>query len=132
MGTALASSNGQVYPTPVFQLSPPAGGGSAWAFSLIWQFPASDCADGVGQMIEGPSGTIYAPCSDYVDGNGNEPGNIFSLTPPGAGSTSWTKQVLYSFAGGQDGGLPSHGSGSGWPGQSLRHDIRWGRQPSSA
>jgi uncharacterized repeat protein (TIGR03803 family) len=108
-GTALASSNGQVFPTPVFQLAPPKHANGAWAFSLIWQFPDTDCADGPVQMIEGPDGTIYSPCSDNIGKDGNAPGNIFSLTPPAQGKTAWTKQVLWKFHGRKDGGHPHTG-----------------------
>ena len=35
-------------------------------------------------------------------------GTIFSLTPPVAGQTAWSENVLYSFTGGADGGSPDN------------------------
>ena len=105
-GTALASSNGQVYPTPLFQLAPPAQGQKGWNFSLIYQFPASECADGVGQLIEDAYGTIYGPCSDNLGSGGDQPGNIFTLTIPASSKAPWTRKVLWTFTGGADGGHP--------------------------
>jgi len=105
-GTALASSNGQEFPEPLYQLAPPAHDQKNWNFSLIYQFPGTECADGVGQLIEDPHGTIYGPCSDNVANGQDQPGNIFTLTPPASTQKSWTLKLLWSFSGGADGGHP--------------------------
>ena len=36
-------------------------------------------------------------------------GTVYKLTPPAAHQTSWTESVIYSFAGGADGGFPFAG-----------------------
>ena len=105
-GTALASSNGRAFPTPLFQLRPPVHGQNGWNFSLIYQFPPAECADGVGQLIEDAHGVIYGPCSDNLGSGGDQPGNIFSLTIPASSNAPWTRKVLWSFSGGADGGHP--------------------------
>jgi hypothetical protein len=105
-GTALASSNGKVYPTPVFQLLPPAKGQSAWRFSIIHGFSAAECADGVGPLIQNAAGTIFGACSQNVIKGVAQYGNVFSLTPPSGGSGKWTYTRLYTFTGGSDGGVP--------------------------
>jgi hypothetical protein len=103
-GSALASSNGQVFPTPLFRLGPPARGSKTWNFSLAYQFVPSECADGIGQLTEGKDGVIYGPCGMAT--GGNTLGNIFTLTPPATSQTGWTRNVLWQFGGGRDGGHP--------------------------
>lgn len=105
-GTTLASSNGQVYPPPLFRLAPPAHGQTTWNFAIVHQFAPSECGDGTGQMVEGRHGVIYAPCSDNLVNGGDGPGDIFTLTPPAGTGQNWTLQVLYDFTGGADGGHP--------------------------
>jgi hypothetical protein len=105
-GTALASSNGKVYPTPVFQLLPPAKGQSSWGFSVIHGFKPAECADGVGPLIESPAGTIFGACAQNVAKGRPQFGNVFSLTPPSGNSGKWIYTRLYTFTGGSDGGAP--------------------------
>ncbi len=40
-------------------------------------------------------------------GGSSGAGTVFKLTPPTAGKTLWTENILYSFTGGSDGGTPS-------------------------
>jgi uncharacterized repeat protein (TIGR03803 family) len=108
-GSALASSNGQAFPEPLFRLAPPAPHQKAWSFSVIYPFTSAECADGIGPLIEGTGGTIYGPCSDNLGQGGDQPGNIFSLTPPATAGAPWTKTVLWTFTGGADGGHPQTG-----------------------
>jgi hypothetical protein len=42
-------------------------------------------------------------CSGFV---GSGCGTAFKLTPPAEGKTAWTETTLWSFSGGDDGGLP--------------------------
>jgi len=105
-GATLASSNGQRYPVPLFRLAPPPPHSRQWVFSLAYQFSLAECSDGVGQLIEDQSLTIYGPCSDNVVNGVDQPGNVFSLTPPANPQNPWTKTLLYSFTGGADGGHP--------------------------
>ncbi len=106
-GTAIASSNGKAFPTPVWQLSPPAPHETLWHFSLIHQFSGrNECADGIGQLIQGADGTIYGPCKQTQNGTKDQYGNIFSLTPPASGQGRWAYTKLYTFEGQGDGAYP--------------------------
>lgn len=105
-GSAIPSSNGQRYPSTVFQVAPPAAAQGAWQFRTIHAFPPSHCAAGVRQLAEDAAGTLYGPCSDTVIGGHNAPGTLFSLTPPAGGQGAWTYRLLWRFTGGADGGHP--------------------------
>src|SRR5262249_50566494 len=59
-----------------------------------------------GPLLRDASGALYGTSSgggDYYYGT------VFKLTPPAAGQTELTLNVLYAFAGGVDGGSPNAG-----------------------
>ncbi len=58
-------------------------------------------ADSNGSLY-GVAGTGGISCSENVEGCGV----VYKLSPPASGSGSWRQAVLYSFAGGADGGDP--------------------------
>jgi len=112
-GTTLAGGGGQIIPGElsnagaVFELSPPSGGGSAWHETLIHSFngdtgePATtDGESPYGGLIFDALGNLYGTTAQ---GGTNDYGTAFRLSPPAAGSTTWTQSVLHNFQGYPDG-----------------------------
>jgi hypothetical protein len=92
----------------VFEMTPPPTGGSAWTFTTIYTF--KNGADGLEPqgLIGDPEGNLYG---DELYG-GHGPcgcGLVFELSPPTAGQAEWTKTVLHTFKGGDDGAYPRNG-----------------------
>jgi uncharacterized repeat protein (TIGR03803 family) len=60
-----------------------------------------------------PSAGLIMDANGALDGTtaggGAGKGTVFELTPPAAGTGTWTEKVLYAFKGGADGGNPSGG-----------------------
>ena len=80
----------------VFQLTPPTGTGQPWTYSVLHSFVLGT-SDGCGPfaaLIVDPSGTLYGTTNS---GGATWGGTVFSLTPPAAGSTSWTETLLFQF-----------------------------------
>jgi len=96
-----------------FELSPPATSGGAWTEQVIYSFRYTcnnrTTNDGghpnTGLAING-SGVLYG--TTWV---GGQPymGTVFKLTPPSAGHTAWSEQVIYTFTGASDGSFPVYG-----------------------
>jgi len=93
----------------VFQLSPPANGGTPWTYTLLQSFTALD--ERPTGLLAGPGGSLYgetihggqtANCSVGC-------GQVFQLSPPSKGQTVWTETILYAFSGGTDGAYPRDG-----------------------
>lgn len=85
----------------VYELTP---SGNGWLLGLLHVF----CSSGDGEsptsgVIFDKKGNLYG--TTYGGGQFGF-GTAFQLTPSGAG---WTENILYSFSGGADGGLPSGG-----------------------
>jgi uncharacterized repeat protein (TIGR03803 family) len=86
----------------VFELSPNGGGG--WNETVLYSFTGG--ADGRipnGPVIFDSAGNLYGT-AEYGGVYGY--GVVFDLSPRGG---RWTETVLYSFAGGADGGYPVSG-----------------------
>ena len=89
--------------------SPPAGKARASKYQVIYSF--NGAPDGAGPMSDltmDAAGNLYGTTSSGGAGtacNGGC-GTVFELTPA---SNGWNEQVLYSFAGGHDGGNPQGG-----------------------
>ena len=85
----------------VYELTP---SGSSWTLNLLYTF----CAPGDGQLPE--SGVIFDNQGNLYGttyGGGQDGmGTVFQLVQSGTG---WTENMLYSFPGGKDGGVPSGG-----------------------
>jgi uncharacterized repeat protein (TIGR03803 family) len=69
----------------------------------------SDGASPHAGLISDSTGALYGTTwrgggTGCVAGNGC--GTVFKLTPPAAGQTKWTKEILYRFQGGSDGEAP--------------------------
>jgi hypothetical protein len=88
----------------VFRLAPPANLGKAWTYSVIHTFrQGNDGSHPVKGLTADTAGALYGTtlnggsqnCSNGIDLGC---GVVFKLTPPAAGSTQWTEQILYRFA----------------------------------
>ena len=112
-GGAISDATGAVYVATesggsygcgtVVQLLPPAQGQVVWTENTLWNFTGggSDGCNAYSSLIEDPAGALYGTTL-----NGAGAGTVFRLTPPVAGQTVWSEQVLYGFTGGADGGHP--------------------------
>jgi uncharacterized repeat protein (TIGR03803 family) len=101
------SGGGSAHAGTVFQLTPPASQGAPWTETILYSFtglngdgknPNAGVIIGAGGVLYGT--TAYGGTSNY--------GAVFQLTPPASGTT-WTEQILYSFAGYSDGEHPVAG-----------------------
>src|SRR3982751_2122939 len=91
----------------VFQLTPPAAGPMAWTKTTLHNFTTGkDGAVPEGKLLLDSSGALYG--TTFQGGTGQCPdslyyiigcGIVYQLTPPGAGSTTWTETILHDFAG---------------------------------
>ena len=97
-----ASSRGTV-----FELTPPAPGQTQWSEKILWTFLGPDGAAPAGGLIADARGNLYGT-TETGGANGNN-GTVFELTPPEPQQTQWSEQVLWSFSGGSDGGIPFAG-----------------------
>jgi uncharacterized repeat protein (TIGR03803 family) len=87
----------------VFELSPPANGGTAWAQTVLltfdgangWRPDAGLISDGIGNLYgtTALSGLKTKPCG------GHGCGIAFELSPPAGGQGTWVETVLQSFDG---------------------------------
>jgi uncharacterized protein YceK len=94
----------------IFSLTPPIPPATSWTSQDIYRFKGgSDGWEPATGLILGPNGTLYG--TTYYGGTtgcagGDGCGTVFSLTPPTQSGEFWTKTVLYSFQGGNDGNYP--------------------------
>jgi len=90
----------------VFQLTPPSGGGTAWAHTTLFGFP-DEATDGETPtaVIMGPAGTLFGAAAEGGPStcSGYGCGTVFELTP---GAGGWTDTVLLDF-GGSKGQMPT-------------------------
>ncbi len=93
----------------VYRLSPPAPGGTAWQFKVLYKFQGgTDGSYPVSGVIAGPHGTLLGTtiyggdATQQYDGDGI----VFQLTPPSVGETEWTETIIQRFAGPPDGSGP--------------------------
>jgi hypothetical protein len=101
-GTTWAGGGAQA--GTAFMLSPPAKGGTAWTETVLSQFSNSPQAS----LTFGPQGVLYGTTTFEESACPPSCGTVFQLTPPTGGTTNWTLQTIWAFA-----GPPSDGS---WPG----------------
>lgn len=95
----------------VFKLSPPVPPATQWTESVLYSFCAVQyCPDGgfpQAGLIFDKAGNLYG--TTPLGGVQYGPGVVFKLSPPVPPATQWTETLLYSFAGGSDGGGPTAG-----------------------
>jgi uncharacterized repeat protein (TIGR03803 family) len=101
----------------VYELSPPAQKGGAWAETILYNFQGG--TDGnfpLGDLVFDKRGNLYGAtdfgggkgttCNPYYGGNC---GTVFKLNRPEKKGGTWNEHVLHSFAGGTDGANPNGG-----------------------
>jgi hypothetical protein len=92
----------------VYELSP----GTPWTETAIYSFAGPDGKNPNKGLIADANGTLYgttAQGGSPACGAGVGCGVVYKLTPPSAPGDLWTEQVLYSFAGADDGSTPAPG-----------------------
>ena len=93
----------------VFELAPPASGKGAWSFGVVYTFlGGADGSHPRGPLARDAAGNLYST----TQAGGTKTwgfGTVFRLAPPAPGASTWTKKVLYSFAGHGDGAYPGGG-----------------------
>jgi hypothetical protein len=95
----------------VYQLTPPATPGGAWSENTLYQFTGgNDGAQPFAKPVLDNKGKLFGTAS--FDGPANAAcspfcGNVYELTPPASGTSSWAETNLYGFTGANDGYYPS-------------------------
>jgi hypothetical protein len=95
----------------VFELTPPAKGGTAWTAQTLHQFSGADGALPMAGVLVDASGALFGTTSS----GGTDPdnlqggGTVFALKPPATGQTAWSLATLYKFRDGNDGANPAAG-----------------------
>jgi len=89
----------------VYRLSPPAAGQSEWTEAILYNFTFEEGGshDGAfpeaGLVMDG-TGNLYGTTTMSGVGSSKNSGGrgiVFKLTPPSAGETAWTEEVICSF-----------------------------------
>jgi uncharacterized repeat protein (TIGR03803 family) len=86
----------------VFEVSPPAAGGTTWTETVLYSFNpnTNDAANPVAGLISDKNGNLYGTANG---GGGLGYGAVFELNPPTVSGGTWTESVIYSFTGGLQG-----------------------------
>jgi hypothetical protein len=94
----------------VFELSPPAAGGTTWTFSVLYNFlgGTSDGAIPNSGLILDAAGNLY---SVTAYGGVCDAGVAYKLSPPGSGGGTWTETLLHVFTGNCKGHNQDDGAG---------------------
>jgi hypothetical protein len=95
----------------VFEIMPPPAGQKHWSESVLYRFQGGqDGSHPWGGVIEDADGSLFGTTyeggyriSTHPD---NGAGTVYKLTPPGAGETAWTENLIHTFTGNEDGGHP--------------------------
>src|SRR5271154_5333359 len=87
----------------VVSAASPAG---AQTFTLLYTFTGKpDGANPFGGLVADRNGNYYGT-TQY--GGTHNYGSVFELSPPAVSGGDWTETVIWSFAGGADGAIPSY------------------------
>jgi len=94
----------------VYSLKPPATPGGSWSETVLYNFPGGTggARNPFGTLTAGPGPVYYGTA--ILSGT-NQTGIVFSITPPSVAGGSWTEQVIHTFKGGKDGGVPAGAGG---------------------
>jgi uncharacterized repeat protein (TIGR03803 family) len=89
----------------VFELSPQSNG--TWTQTVLHQFTPNEGGTPMGPLVFDSAGNLFGTAGYGGRSScfGEGCGMVFELSPAGGGT--WTEQVLYSFRGGLDGGVPT-------------------------
>jgi uncharacterized repeat protein (TIGR03803 family) len=94
----------------VFELAPPPTGTGTWTEKVLYSFKGSpDGAVPLAGLVMDANRALYGTTSFGGLGGGGGYGTVFELTPPAAGTGTWTEAVLHTFAGAADGVFPAAG-----------------------
>jgi hypothetical protein len=112
-GTAVFGGAGNPGCGVVFELSPPGAASSTWTQTVLYKFggPPADGCNPNGSLAMDANGALYG--TTWSGGPSLSPtcptgcGTTFQLVPPAAPGGAWTEKMLYSFQGGNDGGIPT-------------------------
>jgi uncharacterized repeat protein (TIGR03803 family) len=74
--------------------------------TTIYKFDSATGENPSGGLVTDKTGALYG-VAHFFGVNGG--GAVFQLLPPSAGQSKWTENILYSFAGGDDGDSPVSG-----------------------
>jgi len=83
----------------VFELSPPAPGGTGWTSAVLYELSVAYEASG---LTLDPSGALYV---STIWGGTHQNGAILKLMPAAPGA-AWVAKIVHEFRGGLDGGQP--------------------------
>ncbi len=104
-GTTVEGGNlncGPVGCGTVFELIPRSHGKAGWHHKIIYTFGGADGAlPGAGVILDN-LGNLYGTTET---GGAGGSGEVFKLSPPSGGGTTWTESILHSFSG-PDGNSP--------------------------
>jgi uncharacterized repeat protein (TIGR03803 family) len=87
----------------VFSLSLPTESGDSASESVIYNFAGGSDGGNPTTGLATESNILYGTTPN---GGANGQGTVFSLTPPSSPGGVWTKTLIYSFSGGDDGANP--------------------------
>lgn len=96
----------------VFQLTPPASGGSTWSEQTLHEFNGDDGEQPLGDLVFGANGVLYGAATNGGPVSLTCPGNcgaVFQLTPPASPQGEWRHTTLYFFTSPGDGHNPGAG-----------------------
>lgn len=79
----------------VFELSPPAAGGTAWSATVLRVFSGADSRVPNGVILTS-RGTLVGSTADYGTSSN---GRVFELSPSAQGQAAWTLATLHCFTG---------------------------------
>jgi uncharacterized repeat protein (TIGR03803 family) len=113
-GTPIFDSFGYLYGTArqggagghgtVYRLQPPATAGGAWTYRVLYAFAGQSDSIAPEAALTLHEGTLYGTAAE---GGTNDNGTVFQLVPPAVAGDAWTENILYHFAGGNDGSFPA-------------------------
>lgn len=87
----------------IFSLTPPSSPGAPWTYTLLYSFTGGSDGHGPAGLVLSKRGVLFGTTT--MGGTGH--GTLFVLKPPAAPGDSWTKEILYKFAGGSNGVDPA-------------------------
>jgi uncharacterized repeat protein (TIGR03803 family) len=103
LASLVADKTGNLYGTSsdgtIFELSPPAPGGS-WAYKVLYNLNSTSGGYPWAAVILDAAGNLYGTTAES---GASDCGTVFELTPPTVSGDQWTLNVLHAFAGGADG-----------------------------
>src|SRR5208282_714984 len=85
----------------IFEMSPPGNGNLWWTLKILYSFPSTAPATPATALIFDSQGNLYG--ATQGQGNVQNCGGVFKLSPPSGGSGAWSKTDVHIFvSGGED------------------------------